>query len=501
MSAFVISHAQTSAGPTQKEPDAVFLKIKQDLDRALKTDDHLSAADAYQQIGDLFFYQTAYSQALDHFFKADKYYRKENARLKVALNLNKIGLTYYRGRQYNAATDIFTQSLAIFKALNNRRGLAQTYGLIGQTHEKTNAYKKALHYQQLAVTYYKKSDDKSGLAKIYENIGSLHEDKLQLDSALTYFNRSLTLNQADENRLPQIEVYNNIGDVYRKSGNYLESLKYTRQAAGLAVELGDQYQLGSAYRDLSKAFNLLGRNDSAYHYSEAGRNIFLKIYTEDNEKQLALLQTLFELEQKDNAISRFESEKSLNRLIAFGAALIAVLITLLGLSIISRQRLKIRNEHKLHEQNRSTLKGELELKSKELTTHTLHIIRKNELLEELKTKLNAIVKDDKRDQRKELKQLVSLININHNQDKSWEDFRAVFEKVHEHFFESVRKHAAQVSAADLRLLALLKMNLSSADIATMLGISPDSLRISRYRLRKKLGLPEGESLTTFVQKL
>ncbi len=55
--------------------------------------------------------------------------------------------------------------------------------------------------------------------------------------------------------------------------------------------------------------------------------------------------------------------------------------------------------------------------------------------------------------------------------------------------------------ADMRLLALLKMNLGSADISTMLGISQDSLRIARYRLRKKLNLDEGESLIGFLQKI
>jgi len=45
------------------------------------------------------------------------------------------------------------------------------------------------------------------------------------------------------------------------------------------------------------------------------------------------------------------------------------------------------------------------------------------------------------------------------------------------------------------------MNMPSGDTATLLGISADSLRVSRYRLRKKLGLAEGESLTAFMQRL
>ncbi|RYY34496.1 MAG: tetratricopeptide repeat protein [Sphingobacteriaceae bacterium] len=496
-----IAFSQQKSDTSQAKLAQSFAQIKRDLNNALKSNNKMAAATCYEKIGGLFYYQAAYSQALGNYFKADKLFRGENAQLNVALNLNKIGETYYHGRQYKAAADVFLQSLDIFKALRNRQGIAQTYGFIGQTYEKTDAHNKAVKYQKLALHEYEEANDKSGLAKIYENLGSLHEDKLQLDTALTYFTRALELNKANNNRFAQIEVINNIGDVYRKSGRYKQSLIYTHQAASLAKELNDQYQLGSAYRDLSKAFNLLNRNDSAYYYSEAGRNIFLDIYTQDNEKQMALLQTLFEIEQKDNAITRFENEKIINRVIAVAAGVIAVLVALLGYAIISRQRLKIKNEQKLHEQNQHNLKGELELKSKELTSHTLHLIQKNQVLEELKNKLNAIVKDDKRDQRKELKQLVNLISINHNQDKNWEDFRSVFEQVHEDFFDSVKKHSASLNSSDMRLLALLKMNLSSADIATMLGISQDSLRISRYRLRKKLNLPEGENLGAFVQNL
>jgi DNA-binding CsgD family transcriptional regulator len=45
------------------------------------------------------------------------------------------------------------------------------------------------------------------------------------------------------------------------------------------------------------------------------------------------------------------------------------------------------------------------------------------------------------------------------------------------------------------------MNLESGDIATLLGISQDSLRVIRYRLRKKFNLQQGESLTAFIQSL
>src|SRR5690606_29403687 len=146
-----------------------------------------------------------------------------------------------------------------------------------------------------------------------------------------------------------------------------------------------------------------------------------------------------------------------------------------GLSIISRQRLKIANERKLNEQNQKlyetqkiametdlynkqlkaeNLRNELELKSKELTSHTLHLIQKNQLLEELKEKLSKIVKGDERDQRKEPKQLLKLLQLNHSQGTDWEACRVLLERVHDHDFDGLKGHGSKPSSADLRLAAL-----------------------------------------------
>lgn len=479
----------------KQKPDTAFRKIRSALADAISRKDYTAAAICHEQIGELFYHQAAYSQALVNFFKADGLLRKQNRIDLLAGNLNKIGRTYFYNRQYSTALATFQEALRNYKKLNNRQGIADSYGFIGQTYEKGNDHKQAFKYQTLALNEFKNLDDQTGIAKIYENLGSIYEDRMELDSALKYFMLALDLNKTQ--KIPKIEVINNIGDVYRKRNRYKEAMFYTLKAAQMARDMNEQYQLASAYRDLSKTFDLQGRYDSAYHYSEAGRDIFLDIFSEDNKKQILLLQTLFEIEQKDNAILQFEKDKKINTVLTIASVMIIILILCLAITIISRQRLKLI----LYESQKKAMGDDLQLKSKELTSHTLHLIQKNQLLDELKSKLSEMIKDDKRDQRKELKQVINLITFNSNQDKNWDDFRIVFERVHENFFDSLKKQSSSLNSSELRLVALLKMNLSSSDIATMLGISQDSLRISRYRLRKKLHLEEGENLSAFIQRL
>lgn len=492
----------------RNNPNAAFVKIKRDLNKALQENDENAAAWCYQYLGKLFYYQAAYSQAVKYYYKANEIFKKSDDRPNLAKNLNMVGEAYYYGKQYGIALSKFQEALQVYTLLRDHGGMAACYGLIGQTQEKSGRYGAAMEYQRQALAEYRNSKDQSGIAKIYENMGSIYEDKLPMDSALKYYQLAFKLNERNADDQAQIEIVNNIGDVYRKTGRYAEALNYTKKAKAMSLKMNDQYQLSAAYRDLSKNFSLINRYDSAYHYSELGRNIFLKIFTEDNNKQLTLLQTLFELQQKDDAIQRFEADKKTNHLIIIATVLIIILLILLAVSIISRQRLKLRNEQELNAQNQSlyeiqknAIKAELELKSKELTSNTLHVIQSNQFLDELKAEILDMIKDDKRDQKKRLQQIIQKINQSINHDRHWKEFSGMFEQIHQAFFDKLKSYADDLTANDLRLVALIKMNLSSKDMAIIFGISQDSLRVARYRLRKKLDIPQGENLSSFIQAL
>ncbi|MFY0252557.1 tetratricopeptide repeat protein [Chitinophaga sp. 30R24] len=504
------------------KPDSAFFYIKNALTLALNNKDEKKVAICYQQIGKVFYTQSDYLHALDYYFKADKILRTQNDPLPFGENLIRIGETYYYSKKRNEALPVFNEALAVFQKAHYKSGIAQTYAWIGQAYNKKGAYDQALKYQQLALELYLQLNDTSGIAKVYENIGSNFEDTEDYQQALRYFELSLTLNHSQNDRVDETEILNNIGDIYRKTGHYEEALIATKKAEKLAAELKDQFQLRSAYHDLAKNYHLMGQNDSAFYYSELDRKIYLEIYEEAKDKQMALLQVQFNVDKKDNEIIKLEKDKQLNRLLAIATLLAIALLTFLGLSIFSKQRTKIKHEQELNDKNKKlhameknvieielqhklseerNLKDLLELKNKELTSHTLHLIKKDQLLEELKNKLTTLVKEDKRDQRKELKQLVGILNDGSQQDKNWDDFKVVFEQVHEHFFDRLRTYCNTLTAYDLRLVALLKINLSPADIASFLGISPDSLRVSRYRLRRKLNLKEGENLVAFIQQI
>jgi tetratricopeptide (TPR) repeat protein len=503
-------------------PDSVFLVLKAKHSEAVKRNDRHATGIYLQQMGELCYRLGHYAQALNFHLQAGDIFRKTNEPKLEADNLAQLGILYYYMRQPSVARRQYDAAMNLYVSLKDTAGIALIDGKLGHLYEKQRNYDSAFYFQRRALSLYLQSHNEAGMAKIYENLGSIYEDLERYDSAQYYFTNAAALYSNGNNREASIEVLNNIGDVSRKSGRYREALQHTFKALALANELHDTYQVSSAWRDIARTYNMMGRNDSAYYYLELSRKAQQEIYSEENGKQMAFVQVLYDVERKNHEIEKLQIARRATAITTIAVVVVIILIVVVCMLIISRQRLKIRNERALSEQNKNIyeknkdlmqaellnkklleeqLTQQLELKSKELSTHTLHIIQKNQLLEDLCNRLEELVKEDKRDQKKQLKQLIQQITQNFNHEQYWKEFHHIFEQVHQSFYDRLKDHCSDLTSNDIRLVALLKMNLSSDNIATLLGISPDSLRVSRYRLRKKLGLEQGENLSTFLQTL
>ncbi len=163
------------------------------------------------------------------------------------------------------------------------------------------------------------------------------------------------------------------------------------------------------------------------------------------------------------------------------------------LEVYNRRRLK-RQRHRLEtEKEREILVLEVENKSRELSNAAFNLIRKNEALQSLKDNLI-----ESKNEPRALSKIVREIDAHLEGDHDWEIFEESFNRVHDDFFKRLMLQFPDLTPGDLRLAAYLKMNLSSKEIAPLLNISVRGIENKRYRLRKKLGLPEEVNLTEFI---
>lgn len=153
---------------------------------------------------------------------------------------------------------------------------------------------------------------------------------------------------------------------------------------------------------------------------------------------------------------------------------------------------KLHNEKEIIRIKNEQLEQDFKNKSKELAASTLSIIKKNELLTTIKEQLSKI-KDDK-----SVTPVIKIINSNLDHNENWEFFKEAFNNADSEFFKKVQSLHPDLSPNDLKLCAYLRLNLSSKEIAPLFNISPRSVEIKRYRLRKKMDLNNNENLTNYI---
>ncbi|HNX78751.1 MAG TPA: LuxR C-terminal-related transcriptional regulator, partial [Prolixibacteraceae bacterium] len=86
-------------------------------------------------------------------------------------------------------------------------------------------------------------------------------------------------------------------------------------------------------------------------------------------------------------------------------------------------------------------------------------------------------------------------------NSDWEFFQEAFNKADRDFLKKLKEAHPLLTPNDLKLCVYLRLNMSSKEIAPMLNISPQSVEIKRFRLRKKLELDHEQNLTEYILNL
>lgn len=203
-----------------------------------------------------------------------------------------------------------------------------------------------------------------------------------------------------------------------------------------------------------------------------------------------------------------------------GITLYALLIVgLIGLFYYLHQR-KIRKEQRLiqikyqREQNKllrektlenekhivivknESLQNEIKIKSKQLANNAMALVKKNEVLQDIKNELTSN-KESFQDQYS-YKKLIKKLNNSIEHEDEWEVFEENFNQVHEEFFTKLKEQYPILTPKDLKVCAYIKMNLANKEIAPLMNISVRGVETHRYRLKKKLRLENDTLLADYL---
>ncbi|UMB59867.1 inorganic phosphate transporter [Lutibacter sp. A80] len=146
------------------------------------------------------------------------------------------------------------------------------------------------------------------------------------------------------------------------------------------------------------------------------------------------------------------------------------------------------------------LEKEIEFKRKEQMNIALSIIQKNRFLEKLRTKIDAIINKSDTNQ-EELSNLKKLIVENLSIDKERQRFNIYINELNRDFYFRLLNRYPNLTENEQHLCALVRLNLSSKDMASILNISTKSVEVNRHRLRKKMHLKRENNLSEIISKL
>jgi tetratricopeptide (TPR) repeat protein/DNA-binding CsgD family transcriptional regulator len=550
-----------AAGYLNTYPDSLLFYAREALLMAERINDHLGIAVANSQQGVYYWAQGDYGQALSQYnISLESYQRMKNRTGKKgsAKMLSNIGMLYSRLGDHTNAIQYFLEALKLAESLLANDIIPGIYNNLGILYKNRNEYGEAANAFERALTLYKVNHDFANVAGVYTNLGNIYQHQNDFDKAITFHHKALHIFDSLGLARGQMDCYNNLGEVLKlqrkpsEAARYYEpalllsrkhkfpsyeigalaglggthqmqhkfesSILFYNEAIKIANDKGFRSELGKLYKGLSESYYGLNRSGESIKYFDKYLSIKDSIVNIENATLISNLRVTYDFEKKEADIALLTRENRIalltrNKTLAISSGI----FILLGLLVFSLRQ-KIKKDRKLMVQQielqetrkrlaqveldnqkarEEELNKELDFRSRTLTTYTLNLVQKNGMLDEAKAIMKGMLAKPG-NKEADLKKLGRLIEYSFTLDKDWEGFKTYFEQVHPEFFMKLKEDFSELSSTELRLCALIRLSLDVKEAASILNISSDSIRVTRHRIRKKLGLSAEDNLEAFI---
>lgn len=431
----------------------------------------------------------------------------------------------YAAKAYNGMGIVF--------AMNNNNILAEEY------------YKRALKVGRRIPDY--------NLFSIYSNLGAIFWNKNELDSAMIYLLdahkmaikkgepneevvslQSLALANYKLNKYSlSLKYYNEACDIaikeknyrqlsllkfnminmYIALNNYTQALKTANEALDLAKQTNSRLLESMSLRELSKLHKRRGDLGKSLDLLEKSLAISDSIFNHDSEDKLLRQKADFELYRAQSEQTLVENKMALelaNRKINIMIVwflVIAMFVVLCVVIIVLRRQYKINKQLnskiediQIDDEGRfNELREEIDIKSRELTSTSLLIIKFNELSSLLNSKLRILkVNLAKRSKDMEIVKEMETLISEFAPEKSWNDFKLHFEQISPEFYVKLDLLYPDLTLGEKRVCALISLNLTSKEIALLTGKSSGAINNVKFRIRKKMGVGPDADIATIL---
>ncbi|MDY0026481.1 MAG: tetratricopeptide repeat protein [Lentimicrobium sp.] len=507
---------------------ALFYLNKAD-DLAQKLDVHTYDFNTYTMFGKLFTQSGNYSLALQYQFKVLKLLDELTMKAYDTLDIEKkyatlyadFGSSYFYNENPSKGLDYYKKSYEIIKSLNQRYPghpledeLLILQINIGAAYIGMQDYDQALDYFRQALKMNENIKNKVYNGVLFNNIGIIFKEKDSCDEAFPYYEKALAIRKQLKDTSGMAQVLNNLGNCYQITGDYLQAIDcyktaidFSRKSKSLNSEMLAASSLSMAYEEIKDYKEALSMHQLFKQLHDSLINI------EEIQKTAGLeLQYIYEKQIKEKELEKEillarKERKSLIYLIIAGVFLFSFLTAIL---LYRNQRIKMRQvklvqQHlELEQQNlkleSQNLKLDLELRNKELATHVMYLVNKNEFIASITEKLLTIRPLLLPENKVWVQEIIREMKTNID-NTVWSEFEIRFQQVHEDFYKKLSEAYPDLTPNETKLCAFLRLNMTTKDISAITFQSIKSIQVARGRLRKKMGITRDDNLVTMLQQL
>ena len=456
-----VTYAQN--GETKKALEA----LESGLELRRETGNLSKLADSQNAIGSYYFsYLNDYNKALIHFEKA----------IELYIQTNTINASYYTAVSNKATTlcnlTRFDEALSLLKSIENDVLLENNHMTILNFHHSLGAlyllkkdWKQSEESYLIALKMANNIEHKLSTAKLNSELSQLYTETLNLKKFKYHDSLALNTYKALDNNRGQLMSLELNYKFYKNSNDYTNALIYLEQHNALKDSLDIR----------------------------------------NKEADLKQITAQFESNEKDLEISTLKYEKEKSKLTIYFSIILIVLIIISAVLFILRQH-KLKEKDKLvYQQSQELLKAEKKLKNSELekatskiNIYTKNLLEKNALIDELNSKINKQDSDLEQTLSENKKIVADLSNQKILTENDWDKFKRLFQDAYPGYLMKLRQDFEEISVAEERHFILLTLKMTSDKTSEVLGISKDSVRKSKYRLKKRLNIDQNDKLEAFI---
>lgn len=372
----------------------------------------------------------------------------------------------------------------------------RTHNIAALNYSQAALPDSAIWHFDRALEIATENNDTTWTGRIMGNKGRLLFAKKQYESARTLFDAEYKYSLEAGRQDYAADAAEWIARTLLAQGQAAAALPRAREALQLLRAWPHRPYLRDTYQSLSNTFKALQRFDSAFYYYDRYQQLHDSLEREVATSSLAISKARMSDEANRFNIQKLNREKRnelLWRNIIIGSIIVLAIVALL---LVNRQLLKEKIKNEQAEREKALMTQQVQAASDQLQMFTTSLIEKSHLLEQLQTQAH-----DRNQQHEHHATLSTLSQLTILTEQDWQEFKRLFEKAYPGFFHALTTRFPEITLAEQRMAALIRLRLSGHQMAAMLGISADSVRKSRQRLRQRFQLPPDANLDELVASL